>query len=192
MRRGSLLRTASLAGLGAAGLIAGHALGYASAVPDVHQRAVFAAQTGHGYMPSASWAATVVGLAALVAGIASGYTRRGGSAAWSLRRACIRLISMQVGAFILLEVLERLVSGASLATLSWRLVVVGVAAQIVVAALGALLLVGLRRVGAAIARLRVIVAPPIPGRIATAAHAVVGSRYVSHTRVRAPPLAHGA
>lgn len=193
MRRASLLRLGSLVGLGIAGLIGGHSLGYVVAVPDVHHRVMFAAQTGHGYIPSASWVAVVVGLAALVAGIASGYARRNVHTGISMRSACARLIPMQVGAFVLLELLERLVAGASFETLSWRLVAVGVAVQALVAVFGALSLVGLRRIGEILAaELRLGVAPPVVERLKDAVRPVVGGRYFASQRVRAPPLAHSA
>lgn len=72
MRPRGVLRAVSVAGLAFAGLVGGHALGYAIAIPDAHHRSTLIADTGHGYLPSVSWLAGVLGLAAVVAGIAAG------------------------------------------------------------------------------------------------------------------------
>ena len=144
MRSG--LRGIAVAGLGAAGLVGGHALGYALAVPDPHHRAALAEASGHAYMPSAAWVAAVAGLAALVAGVAWGYLHPGRAP----RRgpALALLVPAQAGAFVLLEVFERLASTAGMGTLSPRLLAVGVAVQALVAVLVVLLVGGLRRAGA--------------------------------------------
>jgi hypothetical protein len=141
------LRVLTFLGLGFAGLVGGHALGYAIAVPDVHDRAVLLSHTGHGYLPSASWAAVMLGIAAVVAGVAAGYLRRPEGSRLTFRSLAPRLAVLQGAGFVVLEVAERMASGASLATLSATLLVAGVLTQLAVGAVIALLVAGLRRVG---------------------------------------------
>jgi hypothetical protein len=143
------------------------------------------ARTGHSYLPSASWAAIVLGIAASVAGVASGYRRHGGRR----RYGVAFLAGLQVGGFLVLEVVERVVSGAPLHTLSVSLLVIGVAAQIVVGILLALLAAGLVRAGAALAA----AVAPTTRRAKLAGHPVPWStpRAVAASRTRrlgrAPP-----
>lgn len=191
MRRSSILRLASFGGLALAGLVGGHAVGYAIAVPDAQHRAAVIAETGHGYLPSLSWAAVVCGLAALVAGVAAGYLQRGSTG--TLRRTTGRIALMQVTAFVLIEIVERLASGTSLGSLSPSLLVAGVAVQLLVGVMVALLLVGLRRVGASIRSQRGI-APAVeaPRRLPQVHLVVYASRPHASNRVRAPPLSAAA
>lgn len=187
MRRSNAARVLAIVGLGAAGLIGGHAAGYAIAVPDVHHRSALLVQTGHDYLPSASWAAVVLGLAAVVAGFASGYARRRSMKEPSLRRTLLFLLPAQVGAFLALEVFERLASGAPLTSISSRLAIVGVLAQALVSLLGAMLLAGLRRLGSALAgRERGVVLPLVHGIVAPDDHSVWSPQRRT-LRTRAPP-----
>lgn len=190
--RGRAVRLVSLIGLAFSGLVGGHAVGYAVAVPDPHHRAIFEAVTGHGYLPSISWVAVVCGLVALVMGNAAGYLGHGsGHRDW--RRAATRIASMQACAFILIEVVERVASGASLGTLSPSLLLVGIAVQAVVGLVVALVLIGLGRVGSSLRA-------PVWLRPAAAAHdplprtrmLVRSSWYQTSNRVRAPPPARAA
>jgi len=192
MRSSAVGRAVSLVGLGAAGLVGGHAIAYALAVPDVHHRSALVAQTGHGYLPSLSWVAAALGLGAVVAAVGAGYLQRGRGAAGRLRRTVLRLVPVQVGAFASLEVLERLVAGAPLGTFSPRLAVIGVITQVVVSVVAAILLVGLRRVGEALAREPRLMAPrAISERLAVIADQRGGLSRRWAGRVRAPP-AHAA
>lgn len=189
MRRLGTARALAVVGLGAAGLIGGHAVGYAIAVPDVHHRSAFLVDTGHAYLPSASWVAVVLGLAAVVAGLASGYARRRGPAEPMLGRSLVRLAPAQVGAYVALEIFERLAAGAPLTSISLRLAIVGVLAQALVSLLVAMLLVGLRRIGSALAaRERGAVLPPVDGVGSPGVRAVPAPQRRSH-RTRAPPAA---
>jgi hypothetical protein len=138
-------RALSLAGLSAAGLVGGHAVGYLLIAPDPHHRAALLAGTGHGYMPSLSWVLVACGVAALVAGVASGYLR--GRPFHGSGRTMRKLLPVQAAAFLLIEVLERLHSGASLRTLSVSLLVVGVFIQLLVGVLVVLLVAALEKIG---------------------------------------------
>lgn len=188
MQRSAVARGVSLVGLGAAGLVGGHAIGYVLAVPDVHHRSALIAQTGHGYLPSASWIAAVLGLAAVVAALAAGYLRRGRVAEGGFGWVSLRLIPLQVGAFVALEIFERLIAGAPLGSYSPRLAVIGLLTQVLVSLVGAILLVGLRRAGAALARAtREVVPRPVSERLPSPPRLPerLGGPWID--RVRAPP-----
>ncbi len=150
MRARGVLRALSAAGLAFAGLVGGHAVGYGIAIPDAHHRSTLIAQAGHDYLPSASWIAAVLGLAALGAGVVGGYVRRTPDRRDRLGGAAMAMMGVQALAFVLVEVFERLGAGTSLETLSSSLLIIGVIAQLVVGAVAALVLVGLRKVGAAL------------------------------------------
>lgn len=191
MHRSAIARLISFGGLALAGLVGGHALGYAIALPDPLHRAAVIAETGHGYLPSVSWSAVVCGLAALIAGVAAGYLHVGSSE--TLRRTGGRVVFMQITAFVLIEIVERLASGASLGTLSPSLLVVGATVQLLVGLVVALLLVGLRRVGATIrVQLRVAAAAGVSTRLSRADVVVEATRPQAANRVRAPPAARAA
>jgi hypothetical protein len=190
MRTSAAARALSVVGLCLAGLIGGHAAGYALAVPDAQHRSMLVAQTGHGYLPSVSWVAVVLGLAALVAGIASGYVRRPTANEPRFRTVCARLVPAQAGAFVALEIFERLAAGASLGSFSLRLVAVGVLAQVVVSLVVAMLLAGLRRVGSVLAGAeRAVVLPVVCRRVPGVVPVLWGREHVWSERVRAPPAA---
>jgi hypothetical protein len=193
MRTSAIARVLSVGGLSVAGLVGGHALGYALAVPDAHHRSMLIAETGHGYLPSASWAAVVLGLAAVVAGVVSGYVRRSRSVDPRFGTVSMRLVPAQVWAFVALEVLERLASGASLGSFSPRLAVVGVLTQIVVSLVVAMLLAGLRRVGSALAGAeRAVVLSVVRRRFPEFDLVLRGLERGWSERVRAPPAARPA
>jgi hypothetical protein len=185
------LRSVSFAGLSASGLVGGHAFAYALVEPDPHHRAALLDATGHGYLPSLSWVLLAGVIAAVVAGVAAGYVHRhpvhGGSkhpARW--------LLPAQAASFVLLEVLERLSSGASLRTLSVSLLLVGILVQLLVGVVVVLLVAGLHRAGAILRALpRVAVPRGERQRLPFAHERPRRSVAAAANRVRAPPvLAH--
>ncbi len=192
MRRISILRALTILGLGAAGLIGGHALGYAIAIPDVHHRTVALAGTGHGYLPSASWLAVVFGIAALVTGIAAGALHRSRRKHLRYGRVAARLVALQVAAFVTLEIVERLVTGASMASLSLALLSIGLLAQVVVALVLGLVVSGLRRIGERIRDDAVVQAVGGQERVVVSSDLAVFSRSPVRDRVRGPPVAAAA
>lgn len=146
-------------GLALAGLVAGHLLSYALAIPDEHQRAFVLRSTGHDYLPAAGQIALVLAVAAIVGVIAGSIGRRTMATAGALAG---RLVALQVGAFLAVEVLERLIAGAPLSGLGHdHLLVVGIAVQIGVALVGAALLRVLARAGSRLAA-AVSVRPVLP------------------------------
>lgn len=188
-----LARGLSVAGLAFAGLVGGHALAYHLTIPDAHHRSTLYAQAGHGYMPSAAWIAVVVGLSALAAGIAYGFIGRSPVRTGSLRRAACSMAALQACAFVLVEILERLSTQAALDTLSVGLLVAGIAVQVVVAGGSALLLVGLRKVGASLRRAAI---EPVRSRAATMPRGPASDRSrdfdLDARPTRAPPTLRAA
>jgi hypothetical protein len=188
MRSNPLLRALTILGLGAAGLVGGHALGYAASVPDAYHRSALLEATGHGYLPSASRLAVMFGIAAVITGIASGYLHSPRRGHPPFARAAVRLVALQCAGFVGLEVVERLLASAPMSTLSLPILIVGLLTQAVVAIGIALLVVGLRRLGEVL-RTRTIALRT--GRAREALVAVLSapaSRDRSCERVRGPPL----
>ncbi len=150
-----------VAGFAVAGLVLAHALSYAIAVPDPYHRDLLLHRTGHDYLPAFGQVALML----FVAGVAAVVFRASGrhaGATTSHRFAPLatRLALVQVGAFMVQEVTERLLAGSGLHDLGHgHVFIVGVAAQIAVAFAGAALLRWLARASdrlAEIARLHVL------------------------------------
>lgn len=189
MRSNTALRALTVLGLGAAGLIGGHALGYAIAVPDDVHRTTLLDATGHGYLPSASRLAVIFGIAAVIAGIVSGAMHRGsrGWPSWSAVAA--RIGVLQCAGFVVLEGAERMMASAPMSTLSTGVLVVGMLSQLVVALAVALLVVGVRRLGAAIGARVTSARATTPWRTVDVSDRVAFSRAPLRERVRGPPCA---
>lgn len=188
MHPGRVARALTTLGLATAGLVGGHALGYWVAVPDEAHRTTLLGATGHGYLPSASRLAVIFGIAAVIAGVAAGYLAGGRAGRASWRSFALRLGLLQGGGFVALEVLERLAASAPMASLSAGVVVIGLLSQVLIAVVGGLLIVGLRRLGTAIGR------PATPAAagvlVAPRPRAVrLSSRFGLVDRVRGPPPA---
>lgn len=188
MRSSPILRAVTILGLGAAGLIGGHALGYAVSVPDTHHRGALLEATGHGYLPSASRLALMLGIAAVVAGIASGYLHRPRTAQPGFARAALWLVALQCGAFVALEIAERALVSAPLESLSLPILVIGLLTQAVVALALALLVVGLRRLGRTLATAIALAAAVANGAPLVVRVRVPSSRARSVDRARGPPV----
>lgn len=143
---------AAVAALAGGGVAVTHWIAYALAVPHDGHRAGVLAATGHGY---ALYAMPLV-LATLVAALAR-YAAAGmrGDDRAPPRAAAVatRLAALQGGGFAVLEVVERVASGAGVAELSVPLAV-GLVVQLAVALAGALLLVALAKVVRALAHAR--------------------------------------
>jgi hypothetical protein len=174
------------------GLIVGHLLSYFIAIPDPARRAVVLAESGHAYLHLAGDVAVVLAFAAIVT---VGLRAAGGRGSMELPsgvRLAWRLGAFQAGAFVAMEVGERLVSGAGLGELfADHLFGIGVAVQLVIAAVGTLLLQWLGRVAVRIAAV-LARAPRLrpartlwvrPGSARTPRPAFAGS-----VSARAPPL----
>lgn len=142
----SRFRGLPVAGFAVAGLVLGHALSYAIAVPDPYHRDLLLQRTGHDYLPAFGQIALMLFLAAIAAVVFGASRRHAESASHRFAPLATRLALVQVGAFVAQEVTERLLSGSGLHDLGHgHVLIVGVAAQIAVALAGAALLRWLAR-----------------------------------------------
>lgn len=151
-------------GFAVAGLLIGHFLAYLLAVPDPDHRDLVLRDTGHVYLPTLGQVALILFAAAVVTvtGRAIGASRRADRA--RLTTLAGRLVVLQVGAFAIQEVAERLVARAPLGDLlSTRVLIVGVVAEAIVAVVAASLLHWWSRIASRIAQtLRSRAASPRP------------------------------
>ena len=126
-------------GVAGAGIVVGHWLAYAIGTPHALARDELLRSTGHGYLPYATQVALLAGAVGLVGLFLTRLSRRGtrGSFAGDVAR----LTAVQSGAFVAMEVGERLLSGASLHDLTHGpLLAIGLGVQLVLAVAGALTL----------------------------------------------------
>jgi hypothetical protein len=134
------------------GLIVGHLLSYLIAIPDAARRDAVLAASGHAYLHLAGDVAVVLAFAAVVTAMLRAAAERGGTELPSSVRLALCLGALQAGAFVAMEVGERLVSGSGLGELfADHLFGVGIVVQLVIASLGAILLRWLGRVAVRIA-----------------------------------------
>lgn len=135
-----------------AGLFVGHLLVYRLIAPNALQRAVLLASTGHAYLPPAlAGGAALAGMGAAASFLLA--FRRGRAAAggpWGRRSPLLWSLVLpavaQAGAFVVLEVAERLLSGIPLGGL-FLILPVGILLQLAVGAFGGLLLFGIDLAG---------------------------------------------
>jgi hypothetical protein len=183
-RRTSTVARRQLAALSFGGVLLSHALAYALTVRDPHERLQLLHATGHDYW-SYFLIVAVVASAWGLCSFALGLTREreGWSSLGFFRHAATRLTLLQEGIFLCLEASERAVaSGSVTALLSEPALPAGLLIQVLVAVLGAALLLGL--VGAVRRVLRDRDGEPTP--------AALPSLRATSVAVRArPPLVGG-
>ena len=136
-RRGMALRL-PLAGAAVAGAVVGHTLAWTLTVPAPAERLALLATSGHTYWSAAVAAAIVLGLASLAATLTAHFRAglRAGRhpAGEPFGRLAGRLAVLQIGIYLVQEVLERTAAGAPLGdAIDARLLLLGVAVQIAVA-----------------------------------------------------------
>ncbi|MGH2783818.1 MAG: hypothetical protein ACRDJ1_00990 [Actinomycetota bacterium] len=143
-----------ITGTAAAGVLAGHFLGYRIVFPGSPQRHAILIEAGHGYFPVAIRFGAMLAVIVAASTLASGYAhaKAGGYAIPERRVTTARLAFIQIGAFVLLELVERLVSGVPFHHLLLPVVVVGALTQLAIAAVGSSLISLLYRAGSAVAR----------------------------------------
>jgi hypothetical protein len=147
----SAIRTSVVLGLALSGVLLGHTMAYRIALPDAHDRAAELARSGHGYLGGAN----ALGLIAAVVALSVVFLRRLLRPTGSVPLDVFwRLCSFQLAAFGAMEMLERIGSGSGLHDLV-PLALVGVPAQLLVAAVVTL---GVRSVLRAAARVAELVA----------------------------------
>jgi len=182
-------RLAPTLGVAGAGLLLGHWLAYALATPAATRDRLLDA-TGHGYLPFATQVAMLAGALGLAGIFLSRLTRR--EARGSFTRDAAVFLTVQSGAYVAMEVGERLLSGASLHDLSHGpLLAIGLGVQAVVAIAGA----GLVRISARVAdavealdRSDGPLAPPVVAAATTATFAPPRRRPTGSAVCRAPPF----
>lgn len=138
-----------LGGLAAAGVALTHILAYFLTAPDPHARRELLEQTAHGYWSYASAVALgvlVAGLSGFVVSRVREHAVRPQSGSGLFFFVAPRLVVFQAFGFLLLEASERAVAGGLDHFLGEPVVLLGLAVQAVVAAIGALLLVVLSRI----------------------------------------------
>jgi hypothetical protein len=134
------------------GLIVGHLLSYLIAIPDPTQRALVLAQSGHSYLHLAGDLAMILGSAAIVTVGLRAVAGRDARDLPSTAHLAWRLGALQAGAFIAMELGERLASGSGFGELfADHLFGIGIVVQLAIAAVGALLLRWIGRVAVRIA-----------------------------------------
>jgi hypothetical protein len=158
MRVREVVRRLPLAGAAVAGAAVGHAVAYLMVAPQGRTRAALLAGTGHGYRSTMAAAEIVLGLLAVITFLGRRFhgglrSRRlsPGEEPWAWLAA--RLALLQITIFGVQEIVERAVNGYPIGGLATdRLLSIGVLVQIVVAVVGATLLVWLGRAAEAVGR----------------------------------------
>jgi len=188
--------TGPIAAAAWAGVVAGHWIAYLIAIPAANVRSATLAETGHGYWLAAMAAAFVLGVASAATTVVRGLVRgarRGpaGPPTGRYRDVAVRLALLQSAIFLVQEVLERAEVGAPLSGLAHDgFILVGIAAQIVVAALVALALTCLSRVSEVAGRV-LFARPPARRRAAPCPtprpRPLLGRPAERADRTRAPP-----
>jgi hypothetical protein len=126
-------------GLAGAGLVLAHRLAYAIAAPNEHARETWLRATGHGYLAYATQVALLAGALGLLAFFLSRLMR--GEPRRSLAGDVARLAAVQAAAFLVMEVGERWIAGASFHDLTHGpLLVTGLGLQVATAMAGSLVL----------------------------------------------------
>ena len=191
--RGSRLRI--LLGVAMAGVVVGHSLAYFAALPNASARAELLARTGHSY-----WTGTVL-LALAVSAVAFARHIREhvrlplseGATGQSHLLVGLWLAVIQVSAYAVIEVTERLASGYPIQQMFHSaLPVIGVAVQVLVACASTLLLGLLARVAEALtgtlARRFALSPSPRCWAPGSDPHAIAQGLLWAACRGRAPPL----
>ena len=150
------------------GVVVAHIVGYAAAFPDAAERAHHLGATGHGYWPLAVLFALVAGSGGVVLHVVRG-ARRGlagpqpASLPAPFHARAGRLVAWQLGAFIAMEVTERLaVADGPTSVLHSRAFVLGLGAQLVVAVVALVLVNLVERLACRVASAFVRPAAPPP------------------------------
>ena len=196
MRWRGLAGPLPLAGAGVAGAVVGHAIAYALAVPEPGRRLALLAGSGHAYWSAAIAAGIVLGLVSLGATLArrfrAGLRPEGRPAPEPLERLVARLALLQVTIYLVQELIERAAAGVPLGgPVDGRLLLTGIAVQLLVAAVLALGLTWAGRVaevaGRALRRRRLRRPDPRPARLRPAGWVRPASLLAAGLGGRAPP-----
>ena len=171
------------------GVLAGHWLTYMTVSPTSPAREALLHGTGHAYLGLANDVGLLVVLAAFSAIFLGRLNAKGLDARDTITR---RIVGFQVGAFLVMEVLERITAGAPLASLVHHLLLpIGIAVQIGVGLLASAVIRWLLRladrVASAVAMGAVAPWRPVLGSALPAIVFVPTRRELFATGVRGPP-----
>ena len=190
--RASRLR--SLLGVAMAGVVVGHSLAYFTALPDASARAELLARTGHSYWPVAVLLALAVSAVAFARHIRDHVRSplNEGAIGQNYLLVAAWLVVMQVSAYAVIEVTERLASGYPIQQMFHSaLPLIGVAVQVLVACASTLLLRLLARAAEALAGTLARSLAPLPSPRLWAPggdpHTVAQRLLWAACRGRAPP-----
>ena len=191
--RASRLR--SLLGVAMAGVVVGHSLAYFTALPDASARAELLARTGHSYWPVAVLLALAVSAVAFARHIRDHVRSplNEGAIGQNYLLVAAWLVVMQVSAYAVIEVTERLASGYPIQQMFHSaLPLIGVAVQVLVACASTLLLRLLARAAEALAGTLARSLAPLPSPRLWAPggdpHTVAQRLLWAACRGRAPPF----
>jgi hypothetical protein len=149
----AMARRLPLAGGAVAGAVVGHGLAYAVAVPEPGQRLAVLAGSGHAYWSAAIAAAIVLGLASLGATLARHFRAGLGNGSRPAGEPLGRLALLQVTIYLVQESIERAAAGVPLVgPVDGRLLLTGIAVQLLVAGALALGLAWAGRVAEVVGR----------------------------------------
>lgn len=185
---GSRRRLATL-GVAVGGVLAGHWLTYLAVSPTSHAREALLHDTGHAYLGLANDVGLLVVLAAFAAIFLGRLTTTDPNTRPTISR---RIVGFQVGAFLTMEVLERITAGVPLTELARHILLpTGIAFQIGVGLLASAVIRWLLRLADRVAS-TIATGAAAPGRPAPAfalpASAFVPTgRELFATGVRGPP-----
>jgi hypothetical protein len=151
MHRQGMARRLPLAGAAVAGAVVGHTLAWTLTVPEPAERLALLATSGHTYWSAAVAAAIVLGLVSLAATLTvhfrAGLRAGRHPAGKPFGHLAGRLALLQVGIYLVQEVLERTAAGAPLGdAIDGRLLLFGVTVQVAVAIVLAAVLAWVGRV----------------------------------------------
>jgi hypothetical protein len=188
-------RRLPLAGAAIAGAVVGHGLAYALAVPHPGRRLALLAGSGHQYWSAAIAAAVVLGLGSLAATLARSFRAgltTGGRPAEPPGRLAGRLALLQVTIYLVQELIERAAAGVPLGgPVNGRLLLAGIAVQLVVAGALAVALAWASRVaevaGRALRRRRLHCPEPRPPLLRPTARVRPAILLAAGLGGRAPP-----
>ena len=153
-RRTSTLKLTALLGSAVCALMAGHLVQYQLLTPVWSERTQLLQSTGHSYLPWALHMAAFLGLAAVGATSVLG-VRRGRSQLLPFKplHSVFKVAAFQVGCFLLLETMERVLAGAPLDHLTTRVLLISSGIQVAFAALSVLCLMVVDALASAIVRI---------------------------------------
>jgi hypothetical protein len=145
------IRVLALLAIASVGLMAGHSLTYLRLTPSLSGRAAMLESSGHSYFDKALAFAPALALMCALYWLATGFMRSRHGRPSPLGMASALAVIQTIG-FGGQEVIERLMAGAPLHHLG-TVLLLGIPLQLIVAAVGALLVTALHRAGEKLAEL---------------------------------------